>query len=127
MSSSASESSIILVDGNYVKSQLASPTVQIVDVRDEDFQGGNIKTAMNVPSELWAEEDTLSSLYNNLVENNKTEVVFHCMHSKQRARFCSKTFEDYLAKKSSEGDAASGAIEMYVLTYDIYNSYIHIF
>lgn len=52
----------------------------IVDVRDDDFIGGNIKGAINCPS--YSFQETVE----DLVEKTKDvkTVVFHCALSQQR-------------------------------------------
>ncbi len=57
----------------------------VVDVRDDDFVGGNIKGAKNVPSENFTKG--LSELVKETRDIPK--VVFHCTYSQIRWVFCS--------------------------------------
>lgn len=52
----------------------------IVDVRDDDYRGGNIKGAINIPSEKFTTE-----LY-QLIDDTKnaSKIIFHCTLSQQR-------------------------------------------
>jgi rhodanese-related sulfurtransferase len=63
-----------------VKTKEAKKDYLIVDVRDDDFRGGNIRGALNSPStQFLANVD-------KLVQDTKDTpiVVFHCMLSQQR-------------------------------------------
>ncbi|KAJ9123735.1 hypothetical protein QFC24_003509 [Naganishia onofrii] len=54
--------------------------VQVIDVRDDDFAGGNIKGAVNSPSEGFTQKVTeLVKEYNEV-----PKVVFHCALSQVR-------------------------------------------
>jgi Cdc25 family phosphatase len=53
----------------------------VVDVRGDDYLGGNIKNSLNLPS-----GDVFSSNIDSLVEQTKDVplVIFHCALSQQR-------------------------------------------
>ncbi|KAG9252663.1 Rhodanese-like domain-containing protein [Emericellopsis atlantica] len=55
-------------------------TFAVVDVRDDDYLGGHIKSSLNIPSH------TLDAAMPTLVRRlaDKKTVVFHCMLSQQR-------------------------------------------
>jgi 3-mercaptopyruvate sulfurtransferase SseA len=55
-------------------------TFKVVDVRDDDYQGGNIPGAMNVPSRQI--NSRIESLVDDLKDNEA--VVFTCALSQQR-------------------------------------------
>lgn len=57
-----------------------SPTLAVIDVRDDDYIGGHIKGSQNVPSHK------LDALLPTLVRQlqDKETVVFHCALSQQR-------------------------------------------
>jgi len=57
-----------------------NPTIAVVDVRDDDYIGGHIKGAQNVPSRQ------LDAMLPTLVRKlqDKETVVFHCALSQQR-------------------------------------------
>ena len=61
-----------------IKSQ--SEAYHIVDVRDDDFSGGNIKGASNIPS-----EEFLLKLHQLIDDTqNVSKIIFHCTLSQQR-------------------------------------------
>ncbi|TMW68817.1 hypothetical protein Poli38472_006285 [Pythium oligandrum] len=66
------------------------PRPIVVDVRDVDFAGGHIRTAINVPE--WKFNDDAN--VDDLVERYKDEkqLVFHCMLSQVRGPKCAKRF-----------------------------------
>ncbi|KAK4130713.1 Rhodanese-like protein [Trichocladium antarcticum] len=57
-----------------------TPTIAIIDVRDDDYIGGHIKGARNIPSRLF--DAMLPALVHQL--QDKQKVVFHCALSQQR-------------------------------------------
>jgi len=52
----------------------------VVDVRDDDYQGGNIKGSINIPS------DKFMLKLHQLIDDtqNVSKIVFHCALSQQR-------------------------------------------
>ncbi|KAG2489300.1 hypothetical protein HYH03_012132 [Edaphochlamys debaryana] len=60
-----------------------SSNLVVVDVRDEDFPGGHIRGAVNIPAALWADQHI-----DGLIEEHRLldrdMVVVHCMFSQQR-------------------------------------------
>ncbi|KAF8628664.1 hypothetical protein AX15_003794 [Amanita polypyramis BW_CC] len=62
----------------------------VIDVRDDDFRGGNIKHAVNMPS------NDFSSTVNNLVESAKNVplLVFHCALSQMRGPTAARVYEE---------------------------------
>ncbi|KAJ1018579.1 hypothetical protein NDA16_004861 [Ustilago loliicola] len=67
-----------------VRKHAADPNqreVAIVDVRDDDFEGGNIVTARNHPSSKLADE--IEDLVYGPLKDYK-QVIFHCHLSQQR-------------------------------------------
>jgi Cdc25 family phosphatase len=73
---------------------LESPKkLMIIDVRDEDFAGGNITGAVNIPSH------TFQSQVSDLIAktcDGKHELVFHCMMSQVRGPRCCRLFLEEL-------------------------------
>lgn len=59
--------------------------VLVLDVRDDDWCGGNIKGSLNIPSEVFDEE--LDGIVDKLVVG-KEVVVVHCMFSQERGPRC---------------------------------------
>ena len=61
-----------------IKSQ--SKAYRIVDVRDDDYSGGNIKGALNIPSEQF-----MLKLHQLIDETQDvSKIIFHCALSQQR-------------------------------------------
>lgn len=77
---------------------LRAPTARrplIIDVRDTDFAGGHIRSAVNLPEDSFMEDDDVDAL----VEKYKNEetIVFHCMMSQIRGPFCARRFLSRMA------------------------------
>ena len=52
----------------------------VVDVRDDDYRGGNIKGGINIPS-----EEFLLKLHQLIDDTqNVSKIIFHCALSQQR-------------------------------------------
>lgn len=65
----------------------------IIDVRDDDFEGGHIPGAVNVPSADFAvRAPQLVDKY-----RHHSTVVFHCMLSQLRGPTCASVFAQLLA------------------------------
>ncbi|KAG6828164.1 hypothetical protein H0H92_008931 [Tricholoma furcatifolium] len=73
-----------------IKSSVAKKDFIVVDVRDDDFAGGNIKGAINKPS-----NDFLRSV-DGLVQDTKDIplVVFHCALSQVRGPKAARIYEE---------------------------------
>jgi rhodanese-related sulfurtransferase len=86
----------------------SDPTIAIVDVRDDDYIGGHIKGAQNVPSR------SLDAMLPTLVRKlqDKETVVFHCALSQQRGPSAALR---YIRERErllpSDGAAAEGSGE----------------
>jgi len=64
--------------GALIKSQ--DKDYLVVDVRDDDYRGGNIKGGINVPSEKY-----LLKLHQLIDDTqNISKIIFHCALSQQR-------------------------------------------
>jgi len=79
--------------------------VKVVDVRDEDWNGGgHIRGATNVPSStaFWYEEERAEQLaaFVHAMSEDASLVVLHCAQSRQRGPRCAKIFVDTLDKLS---------------------------
>jgi len=62
----------------------------VVDVRDEDFAGGNIPGCINVPSRTFERE--VDDLVHQL--KDVKNVVFTCYYSQQRGPLAARKFQD---------------------------------
>lgn len=73
----------------------------IIDVRDEDFEGGHIYGAVNLPSETFYDRKILDKMVRDWgipsPEKPRTILVFHCMKSQQRGPTCARIFSEHLS------------------------------
>lgn len=81
----------------------------IIDVRDSDWTGGNIKGSINVPSSsrIWdldAGTSEAQKFVSGFLERRET-VVFHCLKSQVRGPACAKIFVQ-VARTVAGGGAA---------------------
>merc|ERR1719494_793953 len=69
--------------------------VQIIDVRQADYEGGHLWGTMNIPYDKFTEEKA-----EELVEvlQDKKDIVFLCMYSKQPAPSCAIRYARMRAK-----------------------------
>jgi Cdc25 family phosphatase len=86
--------------------------VAIVDVRDEDFAGGHIPGAHNVPSEAWERDAEGTAAAVLAAHGQRRAVVFHCMQSRVRGPSCAARFSEYLEQQAVPGDKRP---EVYVI------------
>jgi len=73
----------------HLKGPDASST-RVVDVRDDDFGGGCVRTAVNRPAHLLGEEAYLDRCVAEMAGAKR--VVFHCMFSQQRGPVAASLF-----------------------------------
>lgn len=71
-------------------SPTAPPKPLIIDVRDEDFAEGHIRSAINVPEEDFEDDDDVDALVNKYKDEER--IVFHCMMSQVRGPKCARRF-----------------------------------
>ncbi|KLO08675.1 Rhodanese-like protein [Schizopora paradoxa] len=81
----------------------------VVDVRDDDYVGGNIANSVNHPSYTF--EDNV----NRLVEKTKkvSMVIFHCALSQQRGPKAARIYAE--ARKAAEKEGVESEYEVLVL------------
>jgi rhodanese-related sulfurtransferase len=72
-------------------------SVLVIDVREDDFEGGNIVGALNHPAGYFSHLTAQAILE---VWQEGQEVVFHCMKSQVRGPTCASFFDDYVASKT---------------------------
>lgn len=90
-----------------IKSKPAAKQLVVIDVRDEDHEGGHIAGSVNVPS------DSFYIRQRELIEEygDYERVVFHCMQSQIRGPRCASIYASQLDEQKHK--AYSGT---YVLT-----------
>jgi len=71
----------------------------IIDVRDNDFSGGNIPGAINIPSETLSVE-RFRELAKEM--SNVNTVIFHCSLSQQRGPSAAQAFANTIALQSTQ-------------------------
>eukprot|EP00929_Paragymnodinium_shiwhaense_P008875 TRINITY_DN112855_c0_g1_i1.p1 TRINITY_DN112855_c0_g1~~TRINITY_DN112855_c0_g1_i1.p1 ORF type:complete len:151 (-),score=30.42 TRINITY_DN112855_c0_g1_i1:343-795(-) len=72
---------------------LDSEDIQIIDVRDDDFDGGHIPGCRNIPSAVFQQH--MGYLAQEFAESGKV-LIFHCMFSQSRGPTCARRFSRYL-------------------------------
>eukprot|EP00798_Chlamydomonas_sp_ICE-L_P021449 gene21449-28419_t len=63
-------------------------TTRVMDVRDEDFAGGHIRSCVNVTSDRFYQEEDIDTVISQYCTPPITKVVVHCMFSEQRGPRC---------------------------------------
>jgi rhodanese-related sulfurtransferase len=89
----------LLSRNSSIESDSISKKLLIVDVRDEDFHGGNIFGAVNIPSEEF--ESRISELVSRTCDGSH-EVVIHCMMSQVRGPNCGRLFVKSLLEQAQD-------------------------
>jgi rhodanese-related sulfurtransferase len=86
----------------------------VVDVRDDDYAGGNIPGAVNIPSRDYHMK--VNDLIKEAHEKDVKLLVFHCSLSQQRGPKAARIYEEMrsnlypLAKEAQPGDPKEVAI-----------------
>lgn len=62
----------------------------IIDVRGDDFAGGHIRSAVNVPENDFQDDDDVDALVEKYKDQER--IVFHCMMSQVRGPACARRF-----------------------------------
>ena len=88
--------SIMGVDCNDKECAPCKSDYIIIDVRDDDFGGGNLVGAVNYPSSTF--ESKLDEIYNKCADKNN--IIFHCAQSKKRGPTCARQFIEYIDKST---------------------------
>ncbi|KAF7348350.1 Rhodanese domain-containing protein [Mycena sanguinolenta] len=90
--------------------KIANQDYLVVDVRDDDFAGGNIKNAVNLPSRQFN-----MGVYNLVQKSVDVKVmVFHCALSQMRGPKAARIYEETRNNLNLGQDKPQ---EVYVLTH----------
>ena len=82
-----------------------SKQVTIIDVRNDDFVGGHIPSAINIPySDQWEIDEFLDEVLKRVKSMGQSQVVFHCMKSQQRGPYCARQFARWLENREEKTD-----------------------
>jgi len=86
-----------------------TPNFLVVDARDDDFPGGNIKGARNILRDVWLadedEPDEVAELDRVIEEITGHEIViFHCMHSIGRGPFSAQKLQEILQDEQPDSN-----------------------
>mmetsp|Transcript_20942 Transcript_20942/g.58080 ORF Transcript_20942/g.58080 Transcript_20942/m.58080 type:complete len:137 (-) Transcript_20942:109-519(-) len=77
--------------------------VQVVDVRDDDFdEGGHICGAMNLTVDFFREDSNIDGLIKGLISQGKKRIIFHCTFCQQRGPYCAERFASRLEQAGSQ-------------------------
>ncbi|ODQ67346.1 Rhodanese-like protein [Nadsonia fulvescens var. elongata DSM 6958] len=121
----APESTAATIDKSELKKDIEENPegILIIDLRREDFEGGNIKGSYNIPAQSIYGYEGISKIV-KLAESTKVnKVIFHCKLSRDRATRSAGWFQDYVKKHNIEdiqGVVLSGGILEWVSGGDDY-------
>jgi len=91
-----------------IQTKIPGQDYQVVDVRDDDYAGGHIKNAINLPS-----RDFQMGVYNLVQKHADVKVViFHCALSQIRGPKAARIYDE---TRNSIGLALDKPQEVYVL------------
>lgn len=86
----AYEPSYYYIEPTEVAALLRGPEVEktvVIDVRDEDFRGGHIRGAVNIPSHNFYKDERINEIFQQHC-SGKEKIIFHCMMSQVRGPKC---------------------------------------
>ena len=105
----AKAANMYIDQGTLIQWMQEHPSLLIVDVRDDDAVGGNIKGSMHCPDSTFV-PDGLQLVRDCLTGGHsaqETRVVFHCMESARRGPRCARRLYDSLNEEPLEGFSSS--------------------
>ncbi|GAA5982868.1 hypothetical protein JCM10908_006817 [Rhodotorula pacifica] len=89
-----------------IRTKEAGKDYQVVDVRDDDYRGGNIKGSLRAPTEQRTDQ-SVQDLVTQLEDVPK--VIFHCTLSQVRGPKAARIYAE--ARRAKEAAAANGSAE----------------
>lgn len=96
-----------------LRGRLENPKkIAVVDVRDDDYEGGHIVGAVHAPSFTFL--DRVDSLVGKELQGFE-KVVFHCSLSQQRGPKAARVYRETRDTAQSAGRVPSGEQEIFVL------------
>lgn len=104
---STPEASVEPKDSDYLEPAAVSKTIRehpsnvaILDLRKNDFLGGKIKGAFNIPAQ--SIYHSVPDLYDLFEKSGKKEIIIHCVSSRHRASRTWGWFKDYAETKPKD-------------------------
>jgi rhodanese-related sulfurtransferase len=80
---------------------LTTKSLTVIDVRNDDFEGGHIPGATNIPhGDEWEDPVFLDKIIESVIGQDK--VVLHCMKSQARGPYCARSLATRLAAIEAE-------------------------
>ena len=92
------------------KDKIAGRDYLVVDVRDQDYEGGNIKGCVNYPSAKFL--DNVNALILDNHEKKIPEVIFHCSMSQIRGPKAARAYAEIRDNLEQYKDSSQ---EIYIL------------
>eukprot|EP00603_Paraphysomonas_imperforata_P015956 CAMPEP_0114484432 /NCGR_PEP_ID=MMETSP0104-20121206/19412_1 /TAXON_ID=37642 ORGANISM="Paraphysomonas imperforata, Strain PA2" /NCGR_SAMPLE_ID=MMETSP0104 /ASSEMBLY_ACC=CAM_ASM_000202 /LENGTH=141 /DNA_ID=CAMNT_0001660483 /DNA_START=1 /DNA_END=426 /DNA_ORIENTATION=+ len=84
--------------------------VAIIDVRTDDFAGGHISGALNIPVDEFECDDTIDEILSTHITEKKEYIVFHCMFSQMRGPFCAKRYSAAKSRRCGSDDDCDNSL-----------------
>ena len=98
-----SEVPVRYIERTDLLSLVRSKQVTIVDVRNDDFVGGHIPSAINIPyGDEWETDEFLDEVVEKVKSRGHSQIVFHCMKSQQRGPYCARQFARRLENREEK-------------------------
>lgn len=101
---STPEASVSPQDSDYLDPAVVAKSIRehpgdiaIIDLRKNDFLGGKIKGAFNIPAQSLYH--SVSDLYDLFEKSGKKQIIIHCVGSRDRAVRVWGWFKDYTLTK----------------------------
>jgi rhodanese-related sulfurtransferase len=79
-----------------------TPPPVVIDVRDVDFAGGHIRSAVNIPEYTFRDDAAVDEIVERF--RDARQIVFHCMLSQVRGPTCAKRFLSRLGSEETRPD-----------------------
>ncbi|KAG2374610.1 hypothetical protein C9374_010629 [Naegleria lovaniensis] len=123
------EPSFKKIDVQTFASMIGKESVLIIDVRDEDYEGGHVKGSLHLDFSNF-EQVHLPTLIKTCKEKSSSldTIVFYCMYSEQRGPQCATSFAEKIADDKELQHlklfVPSGGFNSFLKKYPAPNEYI---
>jgi Cdc25 family phosphatase len=85
--------------------------VLVIDVREQDREGGHIRKSVNCPAFAFGDHTCRDILQLAKIQSKKY-IVFHCAYSQQRGPTCARYFMNYC---KAHQELTDGSIDCFIL------------